>query len=41
MSDVPAQELLFILIALPVAAALGGWVFAGREPAYLARARIE
>ena len=41
MSEVPAQDLLFTLIGLPILAALGGWLFAGREPAHMARIRTE
>jgi putative ABC transport system permease protein len=39
MSEVPTQDLLLTLIGLPTAAGLGGWLFAGREPTYLARTR--
>ena len=37
----PVLDLLLILIGLPVAAAIGGWLFAGREPAAIARQPIE
>jgi putative ABC transport system permease protein len=41
MSQAPTQDLLLILIGLPVAAAVGGWLFAGREPASIGRQPIE
>ena len=39
MSEIPTQDLLFTLIGLPILAALGGWLFAGSEPARVARTR--
>jgi putative ABC transport system permease protein len=41
MSHVPVFDLLLILIGLPVVAAAGGWLFAGREPAAIAHQPIE
>ncbi|MGH8960370.1 MAG: hypothetical protein ACRDWT_04075 [Jatrophihabitantaceae bacterium] len=41
MSNIPALDLLLILIGLPVAAAAGGWLFAGREPELIAHQPIE
>jgi putative ABC transport system permease protein len=40
MSQPPWLDLLLVLVGLPLAAALGGWVFAAREPAALARPAI-
>ncbi|HEV3293233.1 MAG TPA: hypothetical protein VG123_30005, partial [Streptosporangiaceae bacterium] len=31
--DVPAVDLIAVLIGLPVVAALGGWLLGGRQPA--------
>jgi putative ABC transport system permease protein len=41
LSEVPTTDLLLVLVALPVTAALGGWLFSGRELARIARVRIE
>jgi putative ABC transport system permease protein len=41
LSQVPTGDLLLALVAMPAIAALGGWLFSGREPARLARARVE
>jgi putative ABC transport system permease protein len=37
----PTLDLLAVLIGLPVAATLGGWLFAGRQPAAISRPPIE
>ena len=41
LSQVPAFDLLLVLVGLPVAAAMGGWIFAGREPPAIARQPLE
>ena len=41
MSQVPALELLIILVGLPVTAAGCGFVFAGREPPTISRQPLE
>ncbi|MGH9126633.1 MAG: FtsX-like permease family protein [Acidimicrobiales bacterium] len=41
MSHAPALDLVAILIGLPVVAAAGGWLFAGRQPPALARRPVE
>ncbi len=38
---IPAVDLLIILVGLPVVAAAGGWLLAGREPAVIARQPLE
>jgi len=38
---VPVGDLAVILVGLPLAAAIGGWLFAGREPPALARQPLE
>jgi putative ABC transport system permease protein len=38
---VPPNDILIVLIGLPLAAAIGGWLFAGREPPAVARQPIE
>jgi putative ABC transport system permease protein len=38
---VPPSDILILLIGLPLVAAIGGWVFAGREPPAVARQPIE
>jgi len=38
---VPPSDILILLIGLPLAAAAGGWLFAGREPPAVARQPIE
>ncbi len=35
--NIPVRNLLVILVGLPLAAAVGGWLLAGREPAALGR----
>jgi hypothetical protein len=39
--DVPALDLLLILAGLPVAAAVGGWLLAGRQPPAISRQPLE
>jgi putative ABC transport system permease protein len=39
--DVPVADVLILLIGLPLAAAAGGWLLAGREPPLIARQPIE
>jgi len=38
---VPPSDILILLIGLPLAAAVGGWLFAGREPPAVARQPLE
>jgi putative ABC transport system permease protein len=38
---VPPSDLLILLIGLPLVAAIGGWLFAGREPPAIARQPLE
>jgi putative ABC transport system permease protein len=38
---VPGLDLLAVLIGLPVAATVGGWLFAGRQPSAVSRQPIE
>jgi hypothetical protein len=37
----PAAELAVILAGLPLAAAIGGWLFAGHQPPAIARQPLE
>ena len=39
--DVPLTDVLILLAGLPLVAAAGGWLFAGREPPAIARQPIE
>ena len=39
--SVAPSDLLILLIGLPLVAAVGGWLFAGREPPAVARQPIE
>ena len=39
--DLPLTDVLILLLGLPLAAAAGGWLFAGREPPAIARQPIE
>ncbi len=39
--DVPLADVLILLAGLPLAAAAGGWLFAGRKPPAIARQPIE
>ena len=41
MSHVPLLDLVLVLIGLPVVAAAGGWLFAGREPPAIAHQPLE
>ncbi len=41
LSNVPTGNLLIILVAMPLAAALGGWLLAGRQPAVISRQPLE
>ncbi len=41
LSHIPMQELVVILVGLPVVAGLGGWVLAGREPPAIARRPLD
>jgi putative ABC transport system permease protein len=38
---VPPSDILILLIGLPLVAAIGGWLFAGREPPVIARQPLE
>jgi putative ABC transport system permease protein len=38
---VPVTDIVILLIGLPLVAAIGGWLFAGREPAAVARQPLE
>jgi len=38
---VPITDIVILLIGLPLAAATGGWLFAGREPQAVARKPLE
>jgi putative ABC transport system permease protein len=37
----PVTDVLILLLGLPLIAAAGGWLFAGREPPAVARQPIE
>jgi putative ABC transport system permease protein len=39
--DVPTVDLLALLVGLPVVAAIGGWLLAGRQPALITRQPLE
>jgi putative ABC transport system permease protein len=41
LSPVPAADLIAILAGLPLAAAIGGWLLAGRQPPAIARQPLE
>jgi putative ABC transport system permease protein len=41
MSNPPVLDLALVLVGLPAAAAIGGWLFAGREPGAIARQPID
>jgi putative ABC transport system permease protein len=41
LSNVPTMNLLFILVGMPVIAAVVGWLLAGREPPAIARQPLE
>ena len=39
--DVPLTDVLMLLFGLPLVAAAGGWLLAGREPAVIARQPLD
>jgi putative ABC transport system permease protein len=39
--DVPLTDVLILLIGLPLIAAVGGWLLAGREPRFISRQPLE
>jgi putative ABC transport system permease protein len=39
--EMPLADVLILLVGLPLIAAAGGWLFAGREPPAVARQPIE
>ena len=41
LSSVPARQLLFIVVGMPVIAAVVGWLLAGREPSAISRQPLE
>jgi hypothetical protein len=41
LSNVPTEQLLFIVVGMPVIAAVIGWLMAGREPAAISRQPLE
>ena len=41
LSNVPTEQLLFILVGMPVIAAVIGWLMAGREPPAISRQPLE
>ena len=41
LSSVPARQLLFIVVGMPVIAAVVGWLLAGREPSVMSRQPLE
>ena len=41
LSSIPVENLLLILVGLPLAAVIGGWLLAGREPNAIARRPLE
>jgi putative ABC transport system permease protein len=41
LSSVPTTQLLFILVGMPVVAAVVGWLMAGREPSAISRQPLE
>src|SRR5215467_7279305 len=41
VGGVPPSDILILLIGLPLVAAIGGWLFAGREPPAVARQPLE
>ena len=41
LSNVPTENLLFILVGMPVVAAVVGWLLAGREPSAISRRPLE
>ena len=41
LSSVPARQLLFLVVGMPVIAAVVGWLLAGREPSVISRQPLE
>jgi putative ABC transport system permease protein len=41
LGAVPVKNLLLLLVGMPLLAALGGWIFAGRQPALISRQPVE
>jgi putative ABC transport system permease protein len=41
LSSIPVANLLLILVGMPLAAAIGGWLLAGREPTAIGRRPLE
>ena len=41
LSNVPTENLLFILVGMPLVAAVVGWLLAGREPSAISRQPLE
>jgi putative ABC transport system permease protein len=41
LSSVPARQLLFIVVGMPVVAAVVGWLLAGREPSVISRQPLD
>ena len=41
ITTIPVQNLLLILVGMPLAAAIGGWLLAGRDPSALGRKPLE
>jgi putative ABC transport system permease protein len=41
LDNIPLASMLFILVGMPLIAAAGGWLFAGREPAAIGRRPLE
>jgi putative ABC transport system permease protein len=41
LSHAPVMNLVLILVGLPLAATLGGWLLAGREPPAISRRPLE
>jgi len=39
--DVPLSDVLILLVGLPLVAAAGGWLLAGREPEFIARQPLD
>jgi hypothetical protein len=41
LTNVPAADLIVILVGLPVIAAIGGWLLSGRQPRGLSRRSLD
>jgi len=41
LSNIPLANLAIILVGMPLLAAVGGWLFAGRQPAFIAQKPLE